>query len=150
MPFCCFLFGAFIFQEHFDLLDSLYSSPSFPLSLFSLILVSRVIDRTLLPHTSKVETSSHQALITPGLCLGTTALSPNPSRARLQSSALPTLFQPHSTTSRYGLGIQGVKLSSVILTAAISAHAQILTSTTFLKRKPNAGHLRPVFQCSDS
>lgn len=50
-----------------------------PLLLFSLILVSCVTDRTLLPHTSRVETSSHQALITPGLCLGSQKiLDPSP------------------------------------------------------------------------
>lgn len=60
LPFCWFLFGAFIFQEHFDLLDPLYSSPSLPLSFSSLILVSLVIDRTQLPRTSKVETPKSQ------------------------------------------------------------------------------------------
>jgi hypothetical protein len=116
------------------------------LSLFSLILVSRVIDRTLLPHTSKAETSSHQALITPGLCLGTTALSPHPHQARLQSSALPSLFQPHSTTtSRYGLGTQGVTLPTVALTATLSVHTQIWTPTMFLNRG-NQGATFPVFR----
>lgn len=35
LPFCWFLFGAFIFQAHFDLLDPLYSSLSLsPFVLF--------------------------------------------------------------------------------------------------------------------
>ena len=122
LPFCWLLFGAFIFQEHFALLDPLCSS----LSLCHLplwFLVSLVIDRTQLPHASKVETLKSQG---PDSCW-VLLWEPNDPRpqptprplAQPRYSPLPLLStsQPHPAAS-----IAGIGLSSAV-------HKALLTHT---------------------